>query len=306
MELFPAVARWRPDDQGAVSWQPPLPLRVRESERHQRHDARGHREAARNDPRRYFRIDPTGGRPRRPDKGRSNGSGENAGPARQGGGGLGALRCEGRPAARRSTRSAMSPTRSATRSRIRSSAGPTRRSRWSPASASCSAPLGGAERPQGALNVRQPLGPAAGQGQPRADQRDLLRGRRHRRRDRAGVRHRGALHLARRPLRHDRGLPDRGGRALSSLRVIPIIVLLMARKAEERRVMLAAARARQREESQDGASPATLDRSACRPRACSDASRGIAMASRSDRLLAGWLISQMMLREERKRAEPQS
>ena len=29
MELFPAVARWRPDIREQVSWQPPLPLRVR-------------------------------------------------------------------------------------------------------------------------------------------------------------------------------------------------------------------------------------------------------------------------------------
>src|SRR5882757_10846374 len=44
-------------------------------------------------------------------------------------------------------------TRSAMRSRIRSSAGPTRRSRWSRASASCSAWRGGAERRQGAIVI---------------------------------------------------------------------------------------------------------------------------------------------------------
>ena len=50
---------------------------------------------------------------------------------------------------------------------------------------------------QGGMNVRKPLGPAAGQAEPRGHERDLLRGCRRGRRDRAGVRHRGAVHVAR-------------------------------------------------------------------------------------------------------------
>ena len=146
----------------------------------------------------------------RPDKGRRNGSGENSGPARQGAGEFGALGRDRRPAARRSTRSATWPTRSATRSRIRSSAGPTRRSRWSPASASCSAPPGGAERAQGGNRVRQPLGPAAGRSTgSRSPALICYAVARHRRRDRAAFVARRALHLGFEQLWLDHGQPAR-------------------------------------------------------------------------------------------------
>src|SRR4030095_16424661 len=49
---------------------------------------------------------------------------------------------------------------------------------------------------RGGMNVCQPLGPASRERQPRADERAWLRARLHRRRDRRGLRHRGAVSLA--------------------------------------------------------------------------------------------------------------
>ena len=86
------------------------------------------------------------------------------------------------------------------------------------------------------------------------------------------------------------GLPDRGG--VRRLAVIPIIVLAMARKAEERRVLLAAAKARQGQ----WINPATLSLGLQAARMLGR-NRGVAMAAVGS-VLAGWLISQMMGDEE--------
>jgi hypothetical protein len=85
------------------------------------------------------------------------------------------------------------------------------------------------------------------------------------------------------------------------LAVIPIIVLALARKAEERRVLLAAAKARQTQ----WINPATLSLGLQAARMLGR-NRGIAMAAVGS-VLAGWLISQMMGEEEteeEKAAEP--
>jgi hypothetical protein len=81
------------------------------------------------------------------------------------------------------------------------------------------------------------------------------------------------------------------------LAVIPIIVLAMARKAEERRIMLAAAKARQTQ----WINPATLSLGLQAARMLGR-NRGIAMAAVGS-VLAGWLISQMMGEEEAKEEE---
>jgi hypothetical protein len=76
------------------------------------------------------------------------------------------------------------------------------------------------------------------------------------------------------------------------LAIIPIIVLALARKAEERRVMLAAAKARQTQ----WINPATLSLGLQAARMLGR-NRGVAMAAVGS-VLAGWLISQMMGEEE--------
>jgi hypothetical protein len=76
------------------------------------------------------------------------------------------------------------------------------------------------------------------------------------------------------------------------LAVIPIIVLAMARKAEERRVMLAAAKARQTQ----WINPATLSLGLQAARMLGR-NRGIAAAAVGS-VLVGWLISQMLPGEE--------
>ena len=76
------------------------------------------------------------------------------------------------------------------------------------------------------------------------------------------------------------------------LAIIPIIVLALARKAEERRVLLAAAKARQTQ----WINPATLSLGLQAARMLGR-NRGIAVAAVGS-LLAGWLISQMMGEEE--------
>ena len=81
------------------------------------------------------------------------------------------------------------------------------------------------------------------------------------------------------------------------LAVIPIIVLALARKAEERRIMLAAAKARQTQ----GINPATLSLGLQAARMLGR-NRGIAMAAVGS-VLAGWLISQMMGEEEAEEEE---
>ena len=84
--------------------------------------------------------------------------------------------------------------------------------------------------------------------------------------------------------------------------VIPIIVLAMARKAEERRVLLAAAKARQTQ----WVNPATLSLGLQAARMLGR-NRGIAAAAVGS-VLVGWLISQMMPgdeeTEEEEAAEP--
>jgi len=86
------------------------------------------------------------------------------------------------------------------------------------------------------------------------------------------------------------------------LAVIPIIVLAMARKAEERRVLLAAAKARQTQ----WVNPATLSLGLQAARMLGR-NRGIAAAAVGS-VLVGWLISQMMpgdeATEEEEAAEP--
>jgi hypothetical protein len=86
------------------------------------------------------------------------------------------------------------------------------------------------------------------------------------------------------------------------LAVIPVIVLAMARKAEERRVMLAAAKARQTQ----WINPATLSLGLQAARMLGR-NRGIAAAAVGS-VLVGWLISQMMPgdeeTEEEEAAEP--
>jgi len=85
------------------------------------------------------------------------------------------------------------------------------------------------------------------------------------------------------------------------LAIIPIIVLAMARRAEERRVLLAAAKARQTQ----WINPATLSLGLQAARMLGR-NRGIAMAAVGS-VLAGWLISQMMGEdetEEEKAPEP--
>ena len=81
------------------------------------------------------------------------------------------------------------------------------------------------------------------------------------------------------------------------LAVIPIIVLAMARKAEERRIMLAAAKARQTQ----WINPATLSLGLQAARMLGR-NRGIAIAAVGS-VLAGWLISQMMGEEEAEEEE---
>jgi cobalamin synthase len=76
------------------------------------------------------------------------------------------------------------------------------------------------------------------------------------------------------------------------LAIIPMVVLAFARKAEERRVMLAAAKARQTQ----WINPATLSLGLQAARMLGR-NRGIAMAAVGS-VLAGWLISQMMGEEE--------
>ena len=82
------------------------------------------------------------------------------------------------------------------------------------------------------------------------------------------------------------------------LAVIPIIVLAMARRAEERRILLAAAKARQTQ----WINPATLSLGLQAARMLGR-NRGIAMAAVGS-VLAGWLISQMMGEEEAEKEEP--
>jgi cobalamin synthase len=86
------------------------------------------------------------------------------------------------------------------------------------------------------------------------------------------------------------------------LAIIPMVVLAFARKAEERRVMLAAAKARQTQ----WINPATLSLGLQAARMLGR-NRGIAMAAVGS-VLAGWLISQMMgeegADEEEEAAEP--
>ena len=81
------------------------------------------------------------------------------------------------------------------------------------------------------------------------------------------------------------------------LAIIPIIVLAMARRAEERRVLLAAAKARQTQ----WINPATLSLGLQAARMLGR-NRGIAMAAVGS-VLAGWLISQMMGEEETEEEE---
>jgi hypothetical protein len=76
------------------------------------------------------------------------------------------------------------------------------------------------------------------------------------------------------------------------LAIIPLIALSIARKREERRVMLAAAKARQSQ----WASPATLTLALQAARMLGK-NRGIAVAG-IGAVLAGWLISQMMPGED--------
>ena len=76
------------------------------------------------------------------------------------------------------------------------------------------------------------------------------------------------------------------------LAVIPIIVLALARKAEERRVILAAAQARQTQ----WINPATLSLGLQAARMLGR-NRGLALAAVGS-VLAGWLISQTMGEEE--------
>ena len=76
------------------------------------------------------------------------------------------------------------------------------------------------------------------------------------------------------------------------LAVIPVIVLAMARKAEERRLMLAAAKARQTQ----WINPATLSLGLQAARMLGR-NRGIAAAAVGS-VLVGWLISQMLPAEE--------
>jgi hypothetical protein len=76
------------------------------------------------------------------------------------------------------------------------------------------------------------------------------------------------------------------------LAVIPVIVLAMARKAEERRLMLAAAKARQTQ----WINPATLSLGLQAARMLGR-NRGIAAAAVGS-VLVGWLISQMLPGEE--------
>ena len=85
------------------------------------------------------------------------------------------------------------------------------------------------------------------------------------------------------------------------LAIIPIIVLAMARKVEERRILLEAAKARQTQ----WINPATLSLGLQAARMLGR-NRGIAMAAVGS-VLAGWLISQMMgeeKTEEEEAAEP--
>ena len=86
------------------------------------------------------------------------------------------------------------------------------------------------------------------------------------------------------------------------LAIIPIVVLAMARKREERRIMLAAAKAR----STQWINPATLSLGLEAARMLGR-NRGIAAAAVGS-LLVGWLISQMMpgdeATEEEEAAEP--
>jgi hypothetical protein len=75
------------------------------------------------------------------------------------------------------------------------------------------------------------------------------------------------------------------------LAIIPLIVLAMARKRQERRILLAAARARQTQ----WVSPATLTLGLQAARMLGR-NRGIAAAG-VGAVLVGWLISQMLPRE---------
>jgi hypothetical protein len=81
------------------------------------------------------------------------------------------------------------------------------------------------------------------------------------------------------------------------LAIIPFIVLALARKAEQRRVMLAAAKARQSQ----WINPATLSLGLQAVRMLGR-NRSIAMAAVGS-VLAGWLISQMMGEEESEEEE---
>ncbi len=76
------------------------------------------------------------------------------------------------------------------------------------------------------------------------------------------------------------------------LAVVPLIILAMAKKREERRVMLEAAKARRTQ----WVSPATLTLALQASRMLGR-NRGIAVAG-VGAVLAGWLISQMMPGEE--------
>lgn len=76
------------------------------------------------------------------------------------------------------------------------------------------------------------------------------------------------------------------------LAIVPIVVLAMARKREEKRVLLAAAKARQNQ----WASPATLTLALQAARMLGN-NRGIAVAGLGA-VLAGWLISQMLPTDE--------
>jgi cobalamin synthase len=78
------------------------------------------------------------------------------------------------------------------------------------------------------------------------------------------------------------------------LAIIPIVILALARKREEKRVMLAAAKAR----STQWISPATLTLGLQAARMLSR-NRGMVAAAVGS-LLAGWLISQMVPGEETK------
>jgi hypothetical protein len=76
------------------------------------------------------------------------------------------------------------------------------------------------------------------------------------------------------------------------LAIIPMIVLALARKAEQRRLMVAAAKARQTQ----WISPATLTLGLQAMRMLGR-NRGVAMAAVGS-VLAGWLISQLMGEED--------